>query len=138
MDTVRLPARMESLEQFRSFVLARLTRWGFPQTLAARADVVLEEVLVNIFRYAYTPGDGEVELRCCREGDGFCMSFHDTGRPFNPLDWPLPDLSDDIEKRTVGGLGIHLVRRLADDMRYRREGDANVLTICLNPSGNKT
>ncbi len=53
----------------------------------------------------------------------------DDGRAFDPADAPLPDLNTSVEKRTVGGLGLHLVRSFVDELSYSRSGERNVLTL---------
>jgi anti-anti-sigma factor len=57
------------------------------------------------------------------------LTVSDDGVPFDPLAVPSPDTSRPLEERTVGGLGIHLVRHLVDQMTYERRGDRNVLTL---------
>jgi len=60
------------------------------------------------------------------------MTIRDNGPEFDPLERPTPDLDAAIADRDVGGLGIHLVRELADDCIYARVDDSNVLTIRLS------
>ena len=57
------------------------------------------------------------------------MEFEDRGREFNPLEIEEPDLDTPIENRQLGGLGIHLVRQMMDEAKYRREGDKNILML---------
>ncbi len=53
----------------------------------------------------------------------------DDGVAFDPLKVPPPDLTADLESRPIGGLGVHFVKTLMDEVAYRREGDRNVLTM---------
>ena len=66
-------------------------------------------------------------------GDLFAptATVSDTGTPFDPLSAADPDLDAHIDERPVGGLGLYLIRSLAQDIRYRREGDTNLLTVVL-------
>jgi len=57
------------------------------------------------------------------------MEFEDRGREFNPLEISEPDLDTPIENRQLGGLGIHLVKKMMDEAQYRREGDRNILML---------
>ena len=57
------------------------------------------------------------------------MEFEDRGREFNPLEIGEPDLDSPIEDRQLGGLGIHLVKKMVDEAKYRREGDRNILLL---------
>ena len=67
----------------------------------------------------------------------FLLTIIDDGIPFNPLTPETPDTNTPIEERELGGLGIHLVRTLADEATYQRQADKNVLTLVkqFGPSG---
>jgi anti-sigma regulatory factor (Ser/Thr protein kinase) len=101
-----------------------------PEAVRHAADLALEEHLTNIVRYGY--GDGglhEIRLRFEIEGDLLKLEVVDDGKPFDPLQRPEVDTSVPLEKKPVGGLGIHLIRQFMDQVQYRREGDKNVLTM---------
>ncbi len=90
----------------------------------------LEEIVTNIVSYAYGDG-GEREIIVdmnLRDGT-LEVSVRDDGKPFNPLLQSAPDTQKPLEEREIGGLGIHLVRRLMDELHYRRERDHNMLTL---------
>ncbi|MCP4716587.1 MAG: ATP-binding protein [Deltaproteobacteria bacterium] len=131
MDTLRLPAQLESLERFRLFMLHKVEQWGLSSSMVLKLELVLEEVLTNVVKYAYRGTAGEVELGCRLTGSELVVVICDRGVEFNPLAKPPPDTSEDIESRQIGGLGIHMVRHMVDRLEYRREGDTNVLTITL-------
>jgi serine/threonine-protein kinase RsbW len=57
------------------------------------------------------------------------VEVEDDGRPFNPLEAPPPDIGKPLAEREVGGLGIHLVRKMMDELEYRRENDKNLLIL---------
>lgn len=132
MERLRLPARIASLDHFREFVdqSARAARAG-PEVLL-KIELVLEELLVNHVSHAYGSDEGNSEVACfCRPGC-FCLELVDEGPPFDPLQQaPQPDLTLAPEERPIGGLGIYMVRSLADEIHYRREADRNVLTVCF-------
>jgi serine/threonine-protein kinase RsbW len=131
VETLRLPAQLEYLEQFRLFVHQKVEQWDLPPSMVPTLDLVLEEVLTNVFYYAYQGAEGEVELGCRSTGSEMVITVFDWGVAFNPLANTTPDLSEDIESRQIGGLGIHMVRSMVERLEYRREGDMNVLTITL-------
>ena len=132
MVTLRMPAKMESLETLRSFVLQWASHCGAPHHKLPEIDLVLEELLTNVIHYGYPDEGGDVEVRCFMEGPTrFCLTIQDWGRAFDPLVRDAPCLSADVCERQVGGLGIHLVRQTADDVCYQREEDRNVLTVCF-------
>lgn len=129
MESLRLPARSEALESACSFVVERMRRWNLAPALVLKVELVLEEVLTNIVKYAYPGAAGMMEVSCSLEDERMRLIFRDWGRPFNPLEKEPPTLSPDINERPVGGLGIFLVQRLVDHVTYERADDRNVLTV---------
>lgn len=135
LDTLSLPAEFASLEKFQTFVQERMDSAGLPPPLFLKIELVLEEVLLNIFKNAYDSNqDGFVEVACGSTADdqGFVLRFTDQGRSFNPLDMPDPDVTLAMEDRKVGGLGILLIKEVSRFQEYRRQGDANVLEIVFD------
>ena len=101
-----------------------------PAPIVHDCVVAAEEVLANIATHAYggrPGGEASVEIRLLPEE--IRTRFADAGPPFNPLEEPAPDVEAPIATRSVGGLGIFLVRQLADRCEYVREGSTNVLTV---------
>ena len=137
MNAFRLPATMENLSSLIRFVADLLTKNGFPEQRAQEIEMAAEEVLVNIIRYAYPEeSPGEVELRGrALSGDEFMLEFEDGGVPFDPTSLPPPDVNLPLSQREVGGLGFFLVRKMVNEVRYRREKNRNILTFLIRKSG---
>jgi serine/threonine-protein kinase RsbW len=103
---------------------------GLATKPAREVRLVAEEVLTNFVKYAHPlTEEGVVELRLSASTESVRLEFRDAGAPFNPLDTPLPDLTSPLEKRGIGGLGVHLVKSLIDDASYAREGAVNILVL---------
>lgn len=138
MDTLRLPAKLESLETFRSFVLQTIKDWNIAQEIVPKIELVLEEVLANIINYAYPAGEGDMEVKCTLlNKDKLCFIIQDWGSPFNPLTKNSLDLSTDLFERRIGGLGIFLVRKMVDELDYHHEEGKNILKLCLKIKSEK-
>lgn len=103
---------------------------GLPERLTARLGLALDEVLTNLVSYGF-PDGGRHEIAIhLRLAEGrLTMSVTDDGIAFDPLDLPAPDLGLAVEDRPIGGLGIHFVRTVMDEVRYAREAGRNVLTM---------
>ncbi|HUA18819.1 MAG TPA: ATP-binding protein [Bryobacteraceae bacterium] len=128
LDFTRLtmPASLDSLQPLTAFVLAGADRVGLAQSERDKLELVLEELLVNVARYAYQPDSGDVEVAYAADGTGeLVVEISDNGRAFNILEAPAPDLSAGLVDRPIGGLGLLLVRSLAGSVAYRREQDRN-------------
>lgn len=121
-------AGREQLETVQSFVEERIqgrfSAWATRQVL-----LVVEEVFINIARYAYPRGAGRVSVSCVVGQDRVRLVFADEGIPYNPLEQQAPDLTLGAEERPVGGLGIYLIRELMDEVSYRYECGRNILSL---------
>jgi serine/threonine-protein kinase RsbW len=125
-----LPACVESLEEFRRFVRGGAAACGIASGEIDKLDLVMEEILVNVARYAYGQETGTTEVAYCQMLPGrLRIEISDQGRPFNPLVAEWPDLSGGLADRPIGGLGVFLVRTLVESMAYRREDGRNVLSF---------
>ena len=72
-----------------------------------------------------------IAMRLSAGGADLKIEVEDDGRAFDPADAPLPDPDASVEKRTVGGLGLHLVRSFVDELSYSRSGERNLLTLLV-------
>jgi len=129
MAKIRLPAEMGNLEEFLDFVVEEAGNQGFPPQRVSEIRLVSEEVLVNIFSYAYPESGGHVSMSCSGGEDDFILEILDRGAPFNILAAPGPDLSSCLSERCVGGLGIYFVKKMTTEIRYVRENGENRLTL---------
>jgi anti-sigma regulatory factor (Ser/Thr protein kinase) len=129
-DVASLVAATAELEEF-------LARAAVGPEAAYACTLALEEVVTNVFKYAYADaGPHEVRFQAEVTADHAVLRFSDDGRPFDPLSAPPPDLARRPEDRPIGGLGIHLVKSLADHIEYRRADGRNLLTarFALRPA----
>jgi anti-sigma regulatory factor (Ser/Thr protein kinase) len=93
------------------------------------ADLVIEELVTNTIKYGFDDKDAHRIHVDVKFHDGhLCIEVRDNGHPFDPLTQEAPDLTLCAEDRPIGGLGIHLVRQMTDEVRYERRGDENVVT----------
>lgn len=95
-------------------------------------NVALEEALVNVIRYAYPQSElGKIVLSSVwdEKTRKLCFCLKDWGTAFDPLTVPEADVTLSLEERPIGGLGIFLMRKIMDEVAYKREGDCNVLIM---------
>ena len=131
MKMITMEARIENIEPITAFVGHELEAINCPPQPQMQIIVAIDELISNIANYAYAPGGGTVTVEFdYDEADRTIMiTFTDEGVPYDPLQHEEPDISLPAEKREIGGLGIHLVRKTMDDMKYRYENSKNILTI---------
>ena len=110
---------------------------GIPEELNMPVNLALEEAVSNVMLYAYPDvKNGQVLVEFVRSqiaGDEaqeqIIFTITDSGIPFDPTQQPPADISLSAEERAIGGLGIHLVMQLMDEVKYERVDDKNVLTL---------
>ena len=136
MDGMKAPATIDSLEKLMQFVSGFAGYHGFSKEKIHDIQLATEEALLNIFQYAY-PGEhkGEVEVACEMMSDSeLNIRILDTGIPFDILSLSEPDLTCLLPDRKLGGLGCYLIRKMADGVQYRRQGDTNILNLLVRKS----
>ncbi len=131
MAEITVAATLDNLNTVLAFVDKQLEQAGCPLKLMTQVDLAVEEIFVNIARYAYHPYVGEARVRCEAGGDPFqiIVGFADRGRPYNPLDRQDPDVTLDAQRRQIGGLGIFMAKKLMDDIQYEYRDGKNILTL---------
>lgn len=129
------PAEPEQLEPVQRFVEEQIERYDCSARVRFQLDVAVEEIFINIAKYAYRPGQaGQAAVRCCVGGDPLqvTIQFQDQGVPFNPLEKEDADITLTAQERQIGGLGILMVKKSMDAVRYSYEDGKNILTIQKN------
>ena len=91
-------------------------------------NTALEEIFVNVANYAYEE-KGTVEITLSKFKDHVTFVFKDSGKPFNPLDKVDPNITAKSEEREIGGLGIFMVKKIMDSVKYEYVDNQNVLTL---------
>lgn len=131
MKKLELEASVDSIEKITDFINAELEAMDCPMKAQMQIDVAVDEVFANIANYAYEGAKGGAVVCFEAQDDprGAVITFVDRGIPFNPLESKDPDTSLSAEERQIGGLGIFLVKKTMDEMRYERRGEENVLRI---------
>ena len=101
-----------------------------PSALSMTINLALEEAVTNVMLYAY-PQDknGQVQIEAEKTDNQITFVISDSGIPFDPTKQPPVNTSLGVEERSIGGLGIHLVRQIMDHIQYRRENKKNILTL---------
>ena len=92
--------------------------------------LVCDELVVNVVDYAYPDNaDGYLDVEIKKDESMITIQLRDGGVPFNPLEQEMPDTTQPLEQRRIGGLGIFLVIKKMDEVTYNYVNNENVLTI---------
>lgn len=117
-DIDRLPALLDSIESW-------LGDNGVPTAEAVRIMIAFDEILSNIVDH----GGGAIDVAIGIADAAMHATISDDGPPFDPLARAAPDTDAGLDDRAIGGLGIHLVRTMMDDVAYGYRNGRNRLTF---------
>ena len=135
-----VPGRYEEIQKICQFVAEGAAASGLDETAIFHIELACDEACTNIIEHAYGGEDkGEININWQLKDAAFTVTFHDNGRSFNPEAVPEPALPPttldsaspaDIDKVKVGGLGIHFMRQLMDDVQFHfDQEDGNTLIL---------
>src|SRR5262249_10192129 len=111
--TLQIKTTLAAVQSANQSVSRWLAGHNAPDSLQYFANLVIEELATNCIKYGYDDAAEHLIEVVLRLSQGELeLTVSDDGHPFNPLDLPAPDLQAAPEERPIGGLGIHLVRRM--------------------------
>jgi anti-sigma regulatory factor (Ser/Thr protein kinase) len=133
MKRITLSADTAKLNDLIGFIRGELEGTACPEKVKQHIELAAEEIFVNIARYAYDYAGGEVEIDCEIDlsplKNTIHLVFSDRGRQYNPLEHTEPDISLPLEDRSIGGLGIFMIKRTMDTVEYAYDKELNRLAI---------
>jgi len=127
---------IQELNKLEPFLNSFFEQENLPPSLIPQLNLAIEEAASNVIMYAYPEGEkGNVEVTLDASAGQIRTTLSDFGTPFDPLKQPEANLTDSIEDRPIGGLGIHLIKEIMSEVNYEHTAGKNVLTMTydLNP-----
>ncbi|MBP5160118.1 MAG: ATP-binding protein [Lachnospiraceae bacterium] len=150
MRELTIEALTDNLAKVLGLIDEELEAAGCPMKIQMQIDIAVEEIFVNVARYAYSPATGNVTVQietvkpgakggktakespadhAADEAPSAIITFTDSGVPYDPLAKADPDVTLPAEERQIGGLGIYMVKKSMDDMKYEYKDGHNILTL---------
>ena len=129
MRKIQVVPRLESLLPVCEFFEEILTEHGVPAKVVAQLNIAADEIFSNIVRYS---GATLAVVGCEADKSRAVLQFSDNGKPYDPTKQPEPDTSLSAEERSIGGLGIFMVKKIMDQVDYGYADGWNTLTIEKN------
>ena len=133
-NEIEIAAVRENLPQVLDCTEKILDEADCPMKTRMQITLAVEEVFVNIASDAYQSETGFVHVKAeiTEDPNGVELTFIDSGMPYDPLAKADPDITLSAEERQIGGLGIFMIKKLVDDVRYSYEDGKNILVIRKN------
>ncbi len=131
-EELKVPANIESLKALRDFISRVGKKYRFADKVINAFKLAIDEASTNIIRHAYRERTGNITIRAVVRKDSLTISLIDQGRYFDPNQVKDPDLRRYVAIGKKGGLGIFMIRKLVDEIDYRRTEEGNELRLTKN------
>ena len=134
MNNYQVEAKIELIDQMINPIISSLEEIKVDHKKIYQINLALEEILVNISKYAYPGNEGVIDIsfEISDNPKQLKVVIKDKGKDFNPLEKEDPNLDASVEKRKIGGLGIYIVKNMVDDIKYQRLNNENILEFIKN------
>ena len=121
---------VQQIELLAEYIDSIAEAAGIDPSLAMSLNLALEEAVTNVIMYAYPEGtDGTVDIITEVNDGQLTFIIKDSGKAFDPTQKEDADVTLSAEERSIGGLGIFLVRQIMDSVDYQRIDNQNILTL---------
>ena len=127
---IALRNNIEEINHLHTFIEEVGDMVALPMKTVMNLNLVLEEAVTNVIMYAYPKEEHEYIHLTAKEQDGkLIFILTDSGKAFDPTQAPDADITLSADDRQIGGLGIFLIRKIMNEVKYERIEGKNVLTL---------
>ena len=128
---ITVPAAPENVDKITEFINTELEKLDCPIKTQKQIDIAADEIFSNIAHYAYEGKEDSAEIRLEKSDNpkAVTLTFIDSGIPYNPLEKPDPDVTLSADVREIDGLGIFIVKKTMDEVKYERKDGKNILSV---------
>ncbi len=130
-ESLSLPAERDAFRTLKSWIETIAEELNISEKTKNQLLIATDEIFTNIASYGYPKEEGtaSVTIEFNTETETLKITFADRGMEYNPLDVSPPDITQPLDERDEGGLGIFMVQQLMDNVEYKREEDHNILIM---------
>lgn len=130
IETLCTHSDKAELVNVRSFVLDNAKKFGFDEIMGNKIALAVDEACSNLIKHAYKFDPARyICVEIATENSSFIVKIIDDGKSFDPSFYPIPDMNDYFKKYKHGGLGIHIIRLIMDDIKYYPSNEKNPRNI---------
>jgi serine/threonine-protein kinase RsbW len=117
--TITIAAGVDNLAAVRAFVREHVGAAGGDAEMTSDLVQAVDELVCNVVGHGYAGRPGDVEVAFVETVDSLGFRIRDDAPPFDPRSVPDPPLDQPLERRRLGGMGVHLARTLTDGFDHR-------------------
>ncbi len=112
------------LEKIREFVTIRAIDFGFDELNSGQIALAVDEACTNLIKYSYKFDPNKtIKIQIETQNNQFIVNILDNGQPFNPIDVSSPNMENHLKNYKRGGLGIHIIKNIMDEISYSPASD---------------
>lgn len=138
IHTLTIPSSTRFLDDVRRFVEQHAQEAAFSEEDVARFKLAVDEACTNVIEHAYGEEEHhEIDVAVIIDSDRLTISIRDEGRAFDRTRYSPPDIFEYVKRRRGGGLGVHLMHQLMDQVEYQSHGGANEVRLTKYRNGTK-
>ena len=126
VNSITLSNDISQIHELEKFIGKIAEDIKIPESLKSSINLAMEEAVTNVIMYS---GADTVDIAAQTDEDGITFTITDSGKPFDPTAVPDVDINQNAGDRPVGGLGIHMFKKIMDSVTYRRQDNRNILTL---------
>ena len=120
----RVRAVLENVPRAIDCVTKTARAAGFDDRAIHQIQVAVDEACANVIQHGYESDEnGDMEISCCLHEQGFVIRVRDWGMSFDPDSVPEPNVDAPLEERTLGGLGIFLIKQYMDEVHFSGDSE---------------
>lgn len=125
-----VPSSTRHLEEVRRFVERHARAAQLSREAIEQLKIAVDEACTNVIKHAYR-GEAvhEIDIAVLVKPDRFTVRIRDQGRAFQPACYEEPNIFKAVQRRRAGGFGVHIMRRLMDQVEYRTYGETNEVSL---------
>jgi anti-sigma regulatory factor (Ser/Thr protein kinase) len=137
MATMNLYADLSQLGAIREFVAQAGRELSVEECVVPDLQLAVEEICANSIQHGYDGQGGQIEVTVEMVEAGIQVTVMDWGISFDPQAVPIPDVEAPLEQRPLGGLGLFLVRKLMDEVRFEFDGERGNTVVMMKRCSRK-
>lgn len=132
-QVIKLKNELNELKKLTNFINEFVADAQISKSNIFNINLIIEEHLVNIISYAYDDDEvHEIEIELEIEKSELLIKITDDGKPFNPTSFKAVEVGKTLEDIKIGGLGIHFITQLTQEIKYIRKNNRNNLNMLYN------
>jgi len=118
-NSISINGTFEQLGKLREFIEEYAMEFTNDEILVNNIVIAIDEACTNIIKHSYKSDINKlINISIAHNENNFVIEISDNGNPFNPINYPTPNMTEYFEQLKNGGLGIHLIRKLMDKVEY--------------------